>query len=73
MRDAGEIERAVAAFAEEPNGGMVVLPDATTSVHSELIIDLAARHRLPAVYASTAHARSGSTISIVERTSAFKC
>ncbi len=48
--DLGEIERAVAAFAREPNGGLIVLSSALTLRHRELIITLAARHRLPAVY-----------------------
>ena len=47
---AADIERAIAAIAGVPNGGMVVLPDSTTSVHRELITALAARYRLPAVY-----------------------
>ena len=50
MRDAGEIERAVAAFAREPNGGLIVTASASAAVHRDLIIMLAARHRLPAVY-----------------------
>ena len=50
VRDAGEIERAVAAFARAPNGGLIVTASALTSAHRDLIITLAARHRLPAVY-----------------------
>jgi putative tryptophan/tyrosine transport system substrate-binding protein len=50
VRDAGEIERAVAAFAGSANGGLVVTPSASVSIHHELIIALAARHKLPAVY-----------------------
>lgn len=50
VHDPGGIERAIAAFAQEPNGGLVVLPDVTTGTHRALIIALAARHRLPAVY-----------------------
>ena len=46
-----DIERSVEAFAREPNGGLVLPPDTTTVVHRDLIIELAARHRLPAVYA----------------------
>ena len=38
------------AFAREPNGGLMVLPDNFTQVHRELIIALAARYRLPAIY-----------------------
>jgi ABC-type uncharacterized transport system substrate-binding protein len=50
VRDAGEIERAVAAFAGSPNGGLIVTASALAVVHRELIIALAARHKLPAVY-----------------------
>jgi putative ABC transport system substrate-binding protein len=47
---AAEIERAMADVAREPNGGLVVLGGVSLAVHRELIITLAARHRLPAVY-----------------------
>ena len=50
VRDAGEIERAVAAFARSPNGGLIVTASASAIVHRDLIITLAARHKLPAVY-----------------------
>ena len=50
VRDAGEIERAVTAFAESPNGGLVVIGSPGATIHRDLIITLAARHRLPAVY-----------------------
>jgi putative ABC transport system substrate-binding protein len=50
VRDVGEIEGAVAAFAAAPNGGLIVTPGAGTALHSDLIIALAARHKLPAVY-----------------------
>ena len=50
VRDAGEIERTIAAFSSTPNAGMMVLPDTTTSVNRKLIIRLAHQHRLPAVY-----------------------
>jgi putative tryptophan/tyrosine transport system substrate-binding protein len=49
--DAGEIERAVAAFARTANGGMIATATATSSVHHDLIVALAARYKLPAVYA----------------------
>ncbi len=52
VRDATDIERAISAFAREPNGGMIFPPDATTIEHRELIVRLAAKHRLPAVYSS---------------------
>ena len=50
VRDAGEIERAVATFARSSNGGLIVTASALAAVHRELIIALAARHKLPAVY-----------------------
>jgi putative ABC transport system substrate-binding protein len=50
VRDAGEIERAVTAFARSPNGGLIVTASALTLAHRELIIALAAQHKLPAVY-----------------------
>jgi ABC-type uncharacterized transport system substrate-binding protein len=50
VSDAGEIERALAAFARAPNGGLVVTGSAPAAVHSNLIVTLAARHKLPAVY-----------------------
>jgi putative tryptophan/tyrosine transport system substrate-binding protein len=51
VRDAGEIERAVEAFARSANGGLIVTPSASVSTLHELIIALAARYKLPAVYA----------------------
>jgi putative ABC transport system substrate-binding protein len=50
VHDAVEIERAIGEFAREPNAGLIVLPDATTNIHRRLIIALAARYRLPAIY-----------------------
>jgi len=50
VENATDIERAIASFASARNGGLVVLPDVTTAVHRDLIIALAARHRVPAVY-----------------------
>jgi putative ABC transport system substrate-binding protein len=50
VRDAGEIERAVAAFARADNGGLIVTGSALAQLHRNLIIALAARHKLPAVY-----------------------
>jgi putative ABC transport system substrate-binding protein len=50
VRDAGEIERAVAAFALAPNGGLIVTGTAATQLHRDLIIALAAQHKQPAVY-----------------------
>jgi len=50
VRDPAEIERAISAFAREPNGGLIVTGSALATTHRDLIIALAARHRLPAVY-----------------------
>jgi ABC-type uncharacterized transport system substrate-binding protein len=50
VREAGEIERAVTAFAREPHGGLIVIISTLAIVHRERIITLAARHKLPAVY-----------------------
>jgi putative ABC transport system substrate-binding protein len=50
LRDADETERAIMAFASSSNGGLIVAASALASVQRELIIELAARHRLPAVY-----------------------
>jgi putative ABC transport system substrate-binding protein len=50
VRDAGEIERTLAAFVREPNGGLIVTTGARGYAHRELIVKLAAQHRLPAVY-----------------------
>jgi putative ABC transport system substrate-binding protein len=62
-RDAGEIERAVASFARSGNGGLIVTPSASVSAYRGLIIALAARHKLPAVYASRDNVTSGGLIS----------
>jgi putative ABC transport system substrate-binding protein len=50
MRDAAEIERGVTAFARSPNGGLILTGSALALVHRDLIIALAARYKLPAVY-----------------------
>jgi putative tryptophan/tyrosine transport system substrate-binding protein len=62
-REAGEIERALTAFAGEANGGVVVTVSTATIVHREPIIRLAARHRLPAVYPYRLFVTSGGLIS----------
>jgi putative ABC transport system substrate-binding protein len=63
MTDAGEIERAVAAFARSPNGGLIVTGSALTILHRDLIIALAARHKLPAVYYDHYYVAAGGLIS----------
>jgi ABC-type uncharacterized transport system substrate-binding protein len=63
MRVAEEIERAVTAFARSPNGGMVVTAGASAIVHGDLILALATRHRLPAVYYERFYAVAGGLMS----------
>jgi len=63
VRDANEIERAVTAFARSSNGGLIVTGSTLTAVHRDLIIALAARHRLPGVYPFRYYATSGGMIS----------
>jgi putative ABC transport system substrate-binding protein len=62
-RDPAEMERAVAAFAQGPNGGLILPTGAWTLTSRELIIMLAARHRLPAVYPFRLYATGGGLIS----------
>ena len=50
VRDAGEIERAITAFARLPNGGLIVTGSTLAGVHRDLLVTLAARHKLPAIY-----------------------
>jgi putative tryptophan/tyrosine transport system substrate-binding protein len=52
IHDAGEIERSIASFARAANGGLIVTPGASVSAHHDLIVMLAARYKLPAVYSS---------------------
>jgi putative ABC transport system substrate-binding protein len=59
VRDAGEIERAVTKFASSPNGGLILTASALAVVHRDLIIALAARHKLPAIYYRRGFATSG--------------
>ena len=63
VRDAGEMERTLAAFAGSPNGGLVLTGSPWAIVHRDLIIALAARHRLPAVYYERYFAAAGGLIS----------
>lgn len=63
LRDAAEIEAAVADFAREPNGGLILTASALAAVHRDLIVALAARYKLPAVYISRFYAAGGGLIS----------
>jgi putative ABC transport system substrate-binding protein len=55
VRDAGEIERGIAAFARAANGGLIVTANALAVVHRDLIVTLAARHKLPAIFPFRVH------------------
>jgi putative ABC transport system substrate-binding protein len=63
VREVGEIELAITAFARDPNGGLIVTGSPTASIHREPIIALAARHRLPAVYNARFYVTSGGLLS----------
>jgi putative ABC transport system substrate-binding protein len=63
VRDVASILDALDAFAREPNGGLVLPPDVTTIVNRDLIVALAARHRLPAVYSFRSDVMSGGLMS----------
>ena len=63
VRDAGEIERAVTAFARSSNGGLIVTGSALAVVHRDLIVTLAARHKLPAIYFERNFVAGGGLIS----------
>ena len=63
VRDAGEIERAVAAFARSSNGGLIVTASPLAALHRDLIVTLAARHKLPAVYPNRYFVTAGGLIS----------
>jgi putative ABC transport system substrate-binding protein len=62
VHDAAEIERALEPFSRAPNGGLLVTPDVTTHNNRALIISLAARHRLPAVYAYPYYVTEGGLV-----------
>jgi putative tryptophan/tyrosine transport system substrate-binding protein len=62
-RDAAALEAQVDGLAREPNGGLMVMPEISTATHRDLIIALAARHRLPAVYPFRYYAVSGGLVS----------
>ena len=63
IRDAATIERGLSAFAREQNGGLIVLSNPATSVHHKLIVSLAARFRLPAIYPYRFFVTSGGLVS----------
>jgi len=63
VRDAAGIERAIVAFAHSGNGGIVVTASASAATHLNLIVTLAARHKLPAVYYRRGYVAGGGLIS----------
>jgi putative ABC transport system substrate-binding protein len=63
VRDAAEIERGIVAFARSANGGLIVTASALSVVHRDLIVKLAAQHKLPAVYYRRLYATDGGLIS----------
>jgi putative tryptophan/tyrosine transport system substrate-binding protein len=62
VRDAGEIDGAVTVFARSGNSGLIVTPSAAANRHRDLIVTLAAQHRLPAVYGSRHYVAAGGLI-----------
>jgi putative tryptophan/tyrosine transport system substrate-binding protein len=62
-RDADEIERAITAFAQSPNGGLILTAGGPAFVHRDLIITLAARYKLPAIYFERAFVAAGGLLS----------
>ncbi len=63
LRDTGEIERAIAAFARVPNSGLIVTGSSIANDHRELIIGLAQRHRVPAIYSDRIFGTGGGLVS----------
>jgi putative ABC transport system substrate-binding protein len=63
LRDANEIERGIAAFARVASGGLIVTANSLAVVHRDLIVTLAATHKLPAVYYQRQFAAAGGLIS----------
>jgi putative tryptophan/tyrosine transport system substrate-binding protein len=63
VRDQADLEQAIPAFAREPNGGLVLAADVFLATHRDLIIGLAAQHRLPAIYTDRFYAASGGLMS----------
>jgi putative tryptophan/tyrosine transport system substrate-binding protein len=65
MRDSGEIERALNAFARGGKGGLIVTASTLATVHRELIIEIASKHGLPAVYANRLFVTAGGLLSYI--------
>ena len=63
VRDAGEVEAAIAKLGRDPGGGLIVPPDAFTIVHYQLFIRLAQQHRLPAIFSPRRNVAQGALMS----------
>jgi putative tryptophan/tyrosine transport system substrate-binding protein len=63
VRQPGDLQRAIAEVATKPHGGLIVIPDGFTTVHRNLIVELATQHRLPAIYPFRYFAVSGGLVS----------
>jgi putative ABC transport system substrate-binding protein len=63
IHNAAEIEHAIEAFAREPNGGLIAASDTTVLAQRELIVALAAQHRLPAAYPERSYVSAGGLMS----------
>ena len=73
MRNTKEIESAIGVFAQQPNGGLIILGSALASVHRDLIIKLATQHRLPAAFSDRLFVDAGGLISYgPDRTDQFR-
>jgi putative tryptophan/tyrosine transport system substrate-binding protein len=73
VRSPDEMERAIEAFAREPNGGLLIPPDVFIAVHRDVFVALAARYRLPAIYSDRSLITAGGLIYYgVERTDLFR-
>src|SRR5262249_26049166 len=71
-QDAVQINQAIEGFAQMPGGGLIVLPSAITSTHRKLLVTLAARHRLPAVYPFGYYARDGGYVLLATLTASSR-
>jgi putative ABC transport system substrate-binding protein len=63
LRDAAELERSIAAFAQAPNGGLILTASALSAIHRDLIISLAARFKLPTTYQERSYVAAGGLVS----------
>jgi putative tryptophan/tyrosine transport system substrate-binding protein len=70
--DPADIERAIAAFAQQPNGGLILPPDGITLRHRVLIVALAAKHRLPSVYSYRSFVDAGGLMSYAAAPTDFR-